>query len=109
MNTKITCDSCGGEAILKYRDITLNDNKIIIKDEPYYECQKCKDCFVTNEQMKKLDKRIHESFIFKRNVIVAGKSLAVTLPADVVDYYKIKKGNKVSILTDSKSIRIYFD
>jgi YgiT-type zinc finger domain-containing protein len=54
MNTKITCDSCGGEAILKYRDIMLNDNKIIIKDEPYYKCQKCKDCFVTNEQMKKI-------------------------------------------------------
>jgi hypothetical protein len=83
--------------------------KLIIKKEPYYECQKCKDCFVTNKQMKDLDKRLHNSFIFKRNVIVAEKSLAVTLPKDVIDYYKIKKGNKVSILTDSKSIRIYFD
>jgi len=28
MNTKITCNACGKEAILKYRDITLDDNKI---------------------------------------------------------------------------------
>lgn len=109
MNKKIICDVCGKEAILKYRDITLDNGKIIIKKEPYYECQKCKESFVTSEQMKELDKRLYNSFIFKRNVIVAGKSLAVTLPKDVVDYYKIKKGNKVSILTDSKSIKIFFD
>lgn len=109
MENEIKCHFCGGTAVIKYRDMVLDDGKITIKHEPYYECKKCKEQFCTSEQMFALDKRLHEQFAFKRNVIAAGKSLAITLPADLVTHYKIKKGRKVSILAEPKGLKIRFD
>lgn len=109
MENKIKCHFCGGVAIIKYEDITIDDGKITIKNEPYYSCQKCKQEFCTSEQMFALDKRLHEQFTFKRSVIAAGKSLAITLPADIVTHYKIKKGKKVSILAEPGGLKIKFD
>jgi hypothetical protein len=109
MENKIKCHFCGGVAIIKYEDITIDDGKITIKNEPYYSCQKCKQEFCTSEQMFALDKRLHEQFTFKRSVIAAGKSLAITLPADIVTHYKIKKGKKVSILAEPRGLKIKFD
>ena len=83
MENEIKCHFCGGVAFIKRRDIVLDDEKITIKDEPYYECKKCKEQFCTSEQMFALDKRLHENFTFKRNIIVAGKSLAITIPSDI--------------------------
>lgn len=109
MENEIKCHFCGGVAVIKYEDIVIDDGKIIIKNEPYYECKKCKEQFCTSEQMFALDKRLHEQIAFKRNVIAAGKSLAITLPADLVTHYKIKKGRKVSILAEPKGLKIRFD
>jgi len=47
--------------------------------------------------------------LFKRNIIIAGKSLAVILPSDLVTHYNLKKGDKVSILAEPRAIKIKFD
>lgn len=109
MENEIKCHFCGGVAVIKYEDIVIDDGKIIIKNEPYYECKKCKEQFCTSEQMFALDKRLHENFTFKRNIIAAGKSLAITIPSDIVTHYKLKKGKQVSILAEPKGLRIKFD
>jgi len=109
MENEIKCHFCGGVAIIKYRDIVLDNGKISIKGEPYYECKKCKEQFCTSEQMYALDKRLHENIAFTRSIITAGKSLAVTLPADLVAHYKLKKGKKVSILAEPRGLKIKFD
>ena len=55
---KINCHLCKGKAILKNRNISLDDGKILIKDSPYYECLKCGEQFVTNEQMSGFSNKI---------------------------------------------------
>ena len=109
MEKEIKCPFCSGVAVLEYDDLILDNGKIIIKNEPNYKCKKCKQEFCTSKQMFHLDKLLHDTFLFKRNIIVAGKSLAVTLPSDVVSHYNLKKGDKVSILAEPKAIKIKFD
>lgn len=109
MENEMICPFCKGIAVIKYRDVVLDDGKITIRNEPHYECKKCKEQFCTSEQMFALDKRLHENIAFTRSIITAGKSLAVTLPADLVTHYKLKKGKKVSILAEPKGIKIKFD
>ena len=54
-----------------------------------------------------MKKEINTKFVFQRPIINAGRSLAVTLPADLVQYYKLKKGEKIKLIPESKNeIRI---
>ncbi len=99
---KTKCHLCGGKAVLKFEELKLDEGKITIKDSPYYECQKCKEKFATSEQMKELDGQIHRNFSFKRSVINAGRSKAVTFPSDFADYYNLKKGRKIEMIPENQ-------
>lgn len=102
MEKEIKCHLCGGTAVLKLEELKLDDGKIIIKDSPYYQCQKCKESFSTSEQMNALDEQIHTHFSFKRAIINAGRSKAVTFPPDFADYYGLKKGRKIEMIPQSQ-------
>ncbi len=99
---KIDCHLCGEEAILKLEELKLDEGKITIKNSPYYGCKKCKEKFATSEQMKELDEQIHRNFSFKRSVINAGRSRAVTFPSDFADYYDLKKGKKIEMIPENQ-------
>ncbi|MDO8538263.1 MAG: AbrB/MazE/SpoVT family DNA-binding domain-containing protein [archaeon] len=99
---EIKCHLCGGKAILKFDELKLDEGKIVIKNSPYYECQKCKEKFSTSEQMQELSEQINTKFSFKRPIINAGRSLAITLPADLVEYYDLKKGEKITLIPEGK-------
>lgn len=101
MEKEIKCHLCGGKALLKMEELSLNDGKIILKDSPYYQCQKCKEEFATSEQMRALSDQLHQKFQFQRPIINAGRSLAITLPSDLVHFYKLKKGEKITIIPES--------
>jgi len=98
----IECHLCGGKTILKFEDLKLAEGKIIIKDSPYFECTKCKEEFATPEQMNELSEQINTRFIFQRPIINAGRSLAITLPSDIVQYYHLKKGEKIKLIPENK-------
>ncbi|MBU0635483.1 AbrB/MazE/SpoVT family DNA-binding domain-containing protein, partial [Candidatus Micrarchaeota archaeon] len=68
------------------------------KESPYYKCSKCKEEFSTSKQMQELSNQINTRFVFKRPIINAGRSLAITLPSDIVQYYNLKKGEKIQII-----------
>ena len=102
MEEEINCHLCGGKARLCFEDLPLDEGRIIIKDSPYYKCIKCKEEFATSEQMQELSDQINTKFVFQRPIINAGRSLAITLPADVVQYYKLKKGEKIKIIPESR-------
>jgi YgiT-type zinc finger domain-containing protein len=65
MKNDVRCPFCNGKTVTKYRDINFDAGKIVIKNEPYQSCQKCKQDFCTNEQLVSLDKRLHEQFKLK--------------------------------------------
>ncbi|MFH0905944.1 MAG: AbrB/MazE/SpoVT family DNA-binding domain-containing protein [archaeon] len=110
MEKETVCLECNGIAELKYEEISLDNGRIIIKDAPYYKCKSCGDEFVTSEQMYDLDKRIHKNFSFKRNVIATGRSLAITLPFDIVEQFGINKGTIVNITPEQNmSLKISFE
>ncbi|MFH1588771.1 MAG: hypothetical protein ABIA76_05535 [Candidatus Diapherotrites archaeon] len=107
MEKEIKCHLCNGKAILKFEELKLDEGKIIIKDSPFYECIKCKEKFSTSEQMQELSNQINSKFVFKRPIINAGRSLAITLPSDLVNYYDLKKGEKIKLIPENrKEIRI---
>lgn len=101
MEKKIECHLCGGKAELKSEELSLDEGRIILKDSPYYKCKKCKEEFATSEQMKKLSEQINTRFVFQRQIINAGRSLAVTIPADIAAFYNLKKGKKIKIIPES--------
>ena len=100
---EITCAFCGGKGELKFEDFPLLNGKIILKEEPHYECKKCGEKFVTGEQMRETEKRLN-TFSMKRPVISTGRSLAITFPSDLIEYYSIKKGTSVQIIPESRNI-----
>ena len=100
------CPICGSKSKLKYEDLKLLGGKMIIKDSPYYECKKCGEEFATSEQMQELSDEIsveRQKFFFERPIINAGRSLAITIPADIVASYSLKKGKKVKIFPENKN------
>ncbi|MBS3063177.1 MAG: YgiT-type zinc finger protein [Candidatus Diapherotrites archaeon] len=101
-NSKITCHLCGGMAKLRVRDLKLADEKITIKGSPYYKCRKCGEEFATGKQMQELSDLINQKFSFRRPVISAGRSLAITLPKDLAEYCELKQGSKVRLVPESK-------
>ena len=80
--------------MLKFEELKLAEGKIIVKDSPYYHCKKCGEEFATSEQMAELGEQINSTFAFQRPIINAGRSLAITIPTDLAQYYKLKKGRK---------------
>jgi len=104
---EIKCHLCKGKAVLRSREMKFNNGDITFKDSPYYECSKCKEEFATSEQMYELNDKIHAKFAFRRPIINAGRSLAITLPSDIVKEYKLDKGQEVRIIPqNSKKILI---
>ena len=109
MEEKIKCHLCGGKAELKYENFKLDNGRITINDSPYYKCTKCKGEFSTSEQMHELSDLINNKFVFQRLIINAGRSLAVTIPSDLAQYYNLKKGEKIRIIPEGKKeLKIMF-
>lgn len=102
MEKSIECHLCGGEAKLKSEELLLDEGRIAIKDSPYYKCAKCGEEFATGEQMAELSGQINSKFVFHRLIINAGRSLAITLPSDIVQFYQLKKGKKIKITPEDR-------
>ncbi|MFH1239921.1 MAG: hypothetical protein V1672_01785 [Candidatus Diapherotrites archaeon] len=100
---KIKCVFCEAEAELKYETIELLEGKVILKQQPYYKCKKCKKEFVTSEQMKETEKQLNV-FSVTRPIVSTGRSLAITIPTDLAKFYKLKKGEKVQLIPESKHL-----
>ncbi len=100
---EVRCVFCGGNAELKYEEIKLLDGKVILKEQPFYKCRKCKKEFITSQQMRETEAQLN-TFSVTRPVVSTGRSLAVTIPTDLTKFYKLKKGEKVQLIPESKHI-----
>lgn len=97
------CGFCNGEAELKFGDDKLFDGKIILRDQPFFKCKKCKREFVTSDQMRETEKQLN-AFSMTRPVVSTGGSLAITIPPDLARFYNIKKGTKAQLIPESKCL-----
>ena len=98
------CPICRSSSRLMHEDLKLLGGKVVIKNSPYYKCKKCGEEFATSEQMQELSDKIsieRQKFFFKRPIINAGRSLAITLPSDIVHKYSLKKGNIIKIIPEN--------
>ena len=98
---EVKCHLCGGKAELKHETISLDNGKITIKDSGYYKCTKCDEEFSTSEQMQELSGQINSRFAFSRPLIKAGRSLAITIPKDIIESYSLKKGKNIRLVPES--------
>ncbi|MCX6804309.1 MAG: AbrB/MazE/SpoVT family DNA-binding domain-containing protein [Candidatus Diapherotrites archaeon] len=104
MEKQVNCHLCGAKAELKFEDVSLVNGRVLIKDSPYFHCIKCGKDFSTSEQMKELSGLISSqsgNFSFQRKIINAGRSLAITFPADIVEAYSLKKGAKIKLIPEN--------
>ncbi len=67
-----------------------------------YVCPKCNKVFFTEDQSHEMDTRTKElkeyAFGFERKITISGKSLVVTIPSEIAEHLKFKKGQKVKII-----------
>jgi len=99
----VKCAFCKGETELKHENIELLGGRLVLKQQPYYKCLKCKEEFVTSEQMKETEKQIN-SFYVSRPIVSTGRSLAITIPTDLAKFYNLKKGEKVQLIPESRQM-----
>lgn len=96
--TKIKCPICEGEARLSKTSIKMFNGVVTLKDNPIYECSKCKEKFATGKMVDKTVERAKKEFSFARKLISTGGSLAITIPPDLAQFYKLKKGESVELV-----------
>jgi uncharacterized Zn finger protein len=102
-NEEIACVFCSEKAKLNYEIIELLGGKVVLKQQPYYKCRKCGKEFVTSRQMRETEKQIN-SFSVSRQIVSTGRSLAITIPADIAKFYKLKKGKNVQLIPESQQM-----
>lgn len=57
--------------------------------------------------MLQTEKELKTHFAFNRPIISTGRSLAITLPTDLVDFYKLKKGTTVRLVPeDNRTVKL---
>ncbi len=100
--SKMSCIFCNGKIDICYKDLSLLNGKVTLKNEPYYKCQNCKREYVSSEQMKDTEKKL-QPYYTTRPVIATGRSLAITFPADIAKYYSMKKGTQIQLIPESKN------
>ncbi len=96
--TKIKCPICEGEAKLSKTSLKMFGGVVTLKDNPIYECRKCKEKFATGKTVDKTVKRARKEFSFARKLISTGGSLAITIPPDLTKFYKLKKGEDIQLI-----------
>ena len=105
MEKQVACPLCNGASFLKFKDMSLFGGKFVLNNTPYYKCEKCGEEFASSEQMYLLSNLVlakRQEFFFSRPIINAGRSLAITIPSDIVSAYSLKKGRIISIIPESK-------
>ena len=100
---EVNCHLCGGKAELKFEELRLDEGRIIIKASPFFKCKKCGEEFSTSGQMQALSDSINSKFSFSRPLINAGRSLAITIPKDIIENYGLKKGKMIRLVPESKN------
>ena len=100
---RVKCVFCDGTSELHYEEIKLLDGKVVLKEQPYYKCKKCKKEFVTGKHMKETESQLNV-FSVTRPIVSTGRSLAITVPTDIAKFYKLKKGEKVTLIPENRHI-----
>lgn len=72
-----------------------------------FKCKKCKQRFFTEEQAEVLEQKTMEikkhAFVFVRKITRSGKSLAINIPEDLVNYSKLRQGLHIKIMPLDKN------
>lgn len=103
MSKEVKCVFCEGRAVLRFEELKLLGGKVVLNKAPYFHCNACKREFVNKEQMLATEKELKQKFGFNREVISTGRSLAITLPSDLTEFYHLKPGEKIQIIPESPS------
>lgn len=104
LKTKIGCPACSGTAALSKTSLRLFNGMIELKQNPIYECGKCGEKFATGGIIDDALDMAKKEFGFARQIVSTGGSLAITIPADLAEFYRLKKGEKIKLVPESRKI-----
>lgn len=98
---KMKCPICNGQAVLSKTNLNFFNGIVSLKDNPIYECTKCKEKFATRQMVDDTLAKAKQEFSFTRQVISTGGSLGITFPGDLSEYYKLEKGENIKLIPKS--------
>jgi len=98
LKTKIKCPVCEGNAKLSKASLKMFGGLVMLKENPIYECEKCKEKFATGKMVDSTVEKARKEFSFARKLISTGGSLAITIPPDLAQFYKLKKGESIELV-----------
>lgn len=109
------CPICGGEVKETKTELSLFGGKIKYSAAGY-ECLKCKEVFIDEEESKKIDSWVNESsirklvdtlreheFKLRRKVGYSGRTLIVRIPKDIERIIPLDEGEEVEIYPEGKN------
>jgi len=103
---KIYCAKCDEEMIEILLPRYEYEDGYVLHNVSSFRCNKCGQVFFTEEQAKQLEIRTTElkeyQFGFERKVGISGRSLIVTIPQELADNLRLKKGSNVKVLPMAK-------
>lgn len=102
--TKIKCPVCEGEAKLSKTSLQMFGGLVTLKDNPIYECNKCREKFATGKMVDKTAEEARKQFSFARKIVSTGGSLAITMPPDLARFYKLKKGGNIQLVPENEQM-----
>lgn len=95
------CHVCGSEMKKEKVTVKLGDQSIEVNG---VRCAKCGEALLDPEQAQKLLALNKLYAGIEAKVGTLGKSLIVRIPADVREYLKLGKGDKLVFTTDGKKL-----
>jgi len=109
------CPICGGEIREVKTEFSLFDGKIKKNPVISFECTKCEEVFIDEEESKRIDKwanepairnmiddlREHE-FKLRRKIGYAGRTLIIRIPKDIEKIIPLSEGEEVEIYPEGK-------
>lgn len=111
-----TCPICDGEVIKIETTLSLFNDQIKINPITGYECPKCNEIFIDQEESKRIDvltdlpiykEKIDQlqktQFRLRRKVGFSGRSLVVRIPKDIERVLDINDGDEIEIYPEGKN------
>ena len=105
MNDENICWECGKP--LKEKQIEYSLYGIKIGTFPAKVCESCNETYFSEETSKKITQVTKQKGLWglqaKTKIGQAGSTLDIRLPKKIIDFYKLKKGEEVTIYPEDKN------
>lgn len=110
------CPLCGGDVTKIETSLSLFNGKIQINPIIGFECAKCNEIFIDEDESKRIDRLTNTPYYrdqienirknqlrLRRKIGFSGRSLIIRIPKDIENVCQIRNGDEVEIYIEGKN------